>query len=318
MSDDQSAKGPAPCQLVSDHPLPGIIQRRSLNLFCGASGIGKSALLATMLRELRDGRPICGHQPNPVTGLGLVLADRSWDQGAQQWFQRAGFPEVRCYSLLDDRSFHLNRLRKKHERPQFALEFIDKLKLPAGGLVAIDPMALFFGGNLLDYDVCACAALEIQRGLADRDLAAIGLAHTAKLKNDPKAGYVRAQDRILGSAALGAYTSTQFALISPEETGDPYYQFSWHSHLTKSKVFYLERDEQGLFVPYSGADEGNCARVLLLFPDDDREVEFRALAELAGAIPISKATLKRVLGVLLERERIEKPRHGVYRRVSLH
>lgn len=320
MSDEKIAPGPTACQPEQLHPLPGFIHRRSLNLFCGASGIGKSALMAMMLRDFRDQRPIYGHRPNPVSGIGLVLADRTWEQGARQWFERAGFPEIRCYSITDDRGFDLRRFRqKKWERPQLLLECIDKLKLTAGGLVAIDPMALFFGGNLLDYDVVACAALEIQRGLADRDVAALGLAHTAKIKSDPKAGYARAQDKILGTAALGAYTSTQMALISPEESGDPYYSFSWHTHLTKSVAFRLERDEQtGLFLPYSGASEMNSLRVMALFPDDATPIEFKVLVELADALPMSKATLKRVLAVLQEHEQIEKTGHGFYRRVIAH
>lgn len=300
------------------HPLPGVIQRQSLNLYCGASGVGKSALLATLMRDFRDGRPIFGHQPNAVTGLGIVLTDRPWDQGAQQWFTRAGFPEIPYYSLVDDRSFSLNKLRKKHERPQFALEFIDKLKLPRGAVIALDPGGQFFGGNLLDFDTCATAAQELTRGLVDRDQTLIVLLHTPKAKNDPRAGYIRPQDRVLGSAALGAYSATQLVLISPEELDKPYYQFSWHTHLTKSEMFSLDRDEQGLFVPYSGADEGNCARVLLLFPDDAADVKFGALKELAAAIPLSEGTLKRVLGVLVERARIEKSAYGLYRRILLH
>jgi len=315
----QIARAKIVCQApASRHPLPGIIQRGSLNLFCGASGVGKSALLATLMRDLRDGRLIFGHQPGTITGLGIVLTDRPWNQGAQQWFERAGFPEIRYYSLLDDRSFSLSKLRRKHERAQFALEFVDKLKLPAGAVIALDPGGQFFGGSLLDFDTCASAAQELTRGLSDRDQALLTLLHTPKAKNDPRSGYIRPQDRVLGSAALGAYSATQLVLISPEELDKPYYQFSWHSHLTKAEVFYLDRDEHGLFVPYSGADEGNCQRVLLLFPDDGTEVAFRVLLELAEAIPLSKATLKRVLEVLMEQERVAKVKHGVYARVVLH
>ena len=43
-----------------------------------------------------------------------------------------------------------------------------------------------------------------------------------------------------------------------------------------------------------------------------------SLRELAEAIPLSRATLFRVLETLIERERIVKVKHGVYKRVVLH
>ena len=70
-----------------------------------------------------------------------------------------------------------------------------------------------------------------------------------------------------------------------------------------------------MFVNYAQDDEGNCVRVLLLFPDDPTPVATKDLLQLAAAIPLSRATLYRVLAVLVERGRIEKVGHGNYRRV---
>jgi hypothetical protein len=177
---------------------------------------------------------------------------------------------------------------------------------------------LFLGGNLLNYDDCAVACHEIRQELNKRLLTLIATAHSSKLRADKRDRYARLQDQILGSAAIYGFSDTQMVLAGPEETGKPYFSFLIHSHLAPPQWFSLERDEQGLFVPYSGADQGNCTRVLALFPEDGAEIAFGALAELAEGIPLSKATLKRVLETLLERERVEKVRHGYYRRVLLH
>jgi len=313
------AQFPATCQLsLSDDLIRDRLVARGINLFAGASGVGKTAFLSTLVRNLRDGRLILGHQPRPVPAIGVINGDRGWDRGAGEWYRRAGVTEIKHYSMQDDRSFDVKRLRRKWDRPQLLFEMVGKLALPRGSALIVDPISLFLGGNLLDYDACACACMEIHRFLDEFDFTAICTAHSAKLKADKQERYLRMQDQILGSTALLGYTDSQMYLASPEETGKPYYTFLLHSHLAPPEFHALERDEQGLFVPYSGADEGNCTRVLALFPDDATEVSAKVLVELAEGIPLSRATLYRVLEVLLERERIAKAGHGTYRRIVLH
>jgi hypothetical protein len=209
-------------------------------------------------------------------------------------------------------------LRRKFERVQRLMEMADKLQLPAGSLLLVDPIGLFLGGNLNDYDSCAVACHEIRAMLRDRELTILATAHSAKLKADKRERYLRLQDQLLGSTAIAGFADTQMYLASPEEIGKPYYAFLWHPHTAPPETFKLERDEQGLFVPYSGADEGNCTRVLQFFPEDGADVPLASLVELAEAIPLSRASLYRVLETLIERERIKKVRYGVYARVVLH
>jgi hypothetical protein len=306
---------PTGCQ---PDPLPNIIPFGGISLLAGAPNVGKTCLLAWIARCFRDSRPIFGHQPNPLPAIGIVSADRAWARGAGAWFARAGFPDIRVYSMADDASFDCRRLRRRFERSTVLIEFIDKLQLPPGSLVLIDPIGMFLGGNLNDYDTCAVACHEIRYALAQRGLTLLATAHSAKIKADKRERYLRLQDQILGSTALFGFTDTQMYLASPEETSKEYYTFVWHPHLARVEFHLLSRDEQGLFVPYDGADQGNCARVLMLFPDDATEIAFAALAEHAELIPISKATLKRVLDVLIERQRVVRVAHGRYARVLLH
>ena len=299
-------------------PLPHIIPAGGISLLAGAPNVGKTALVASLLRDLRDGRLIFGHQPNPVSAIALISADRGWLRGAGEWFRRVGYGDILHYAMVDDPAFDPRSLRRKFERTLRLMEMVDKLKLPAHALLSVDPMGLFLGGNLNDYDTCAVACHEIRTMLRDRVLSLLGLAHSIKLRADKRDRYLRLQDQILGSTALFGFGDTQMYLASPEEIAKPYYVFLWHPHGAKPESFQLDRDEQGLFVAYDGADQGNCTRILALFPDDDAEITLAALVELAEAIPLSRATVKRVLETLMERQRIVRVKHGSYRRIVVH
>jgi len=321
MSATSGRRSQPACEPASEYandPIPLIIPAYGISLLAGAPNVGKTALLAGLARNFRDHRAIFGHQPCQLPAIGVINADRSWARGTGEWFKRVGFADVRYYSMADDRNFDPKSLRRKFERAQRLAEFIHKLQLPAESLILVDPISLFLGGNLLDYDSCAVACHEIRAMLNTSKYHMIATAHSSKLKADKKDRYVRLQDQILGSTAIFGFSDTQMYLAAPEETNKTYYTFVWHSHLAPPEFFFLERDEQGLFVPYSGADEGNCTRLLALFPDDGTTITFAALVELAEAIPLSRATVARVLETLRERERIEKSKHGIYRLKTLH
>ena len=305
-------------QVTHPDPIDLIIPFGGITVLAGSSGVGKTALLAGLLRDLKAGRLVFGHQPAPIPAIGFINCDRSWGRGGAKWFERAGFPLEHVYSMADDPAFNPKTLRKKWERTDRLAEFIDKLTLPQGSLLCTDPFSLFLGGNLLDYDACACACHEIRQLLRIRQLTLLAAAHTAKIKADARERYLRPQDQILGSAAILGFSDTQMYLAAPEETGKPYYTFLWHPHLAPAETFYLERDEQGLFVPYSGADQGNCNRVLAFFPENGDEVTLKVLVELAEAIPLTRRTVFRVLETLIERGRVRKIKHGVYARIILH
>jgi hypothetical protein len=299
-------------------PLPDIIPAGGISLLAGAPGVGKTALLAALARDFRDGRPIFGHQPTAIPAIGVVNADRGWARGAGCWFARVGFPDVRYYSMTDDPTFDPRILRRKFERTARLFEFVDRLQLPPGSLLFVDPIALFLGGNLLDYDTCAVACLEIRTLLRQRALTLIAAVHAGKIKAAKQERYLRLQDQILGSTAIFGFSDTQLYLASPEELKRSYYGFLWQSHLVPPETFALERDAHGLFQLWTGADRGNQAKVLALFPENGDEITFGALLELAEGVPLSRKTLQRTLEALVESEQVVKVRHGVYRRVVRH
>ena len=313
---------PTPARACQDHPspLPLILPAGGISLLAGGSGIGKTAFLADFLRRLRHGEPIFGRQPSPsLTGVGIVNMDRGWVEGAGEWFKRAGFEQIPYYSLIDDPTFLPSRLRKKWNRTEILFECIDKLQLPPLSVIATDPISLFLGGNLMDYDACAVACCEIRRKLIERRLTMIATAHAKKISADKRDRYLRLQDHILGSTALFGFTDTQMYLATPEELHKPYYAFLWQPHMAPVETFCLQRDAQGLFIPFQGAAQAHATTTLLdLFPTDGQEITFGELADLAEAIPMRRRTLIRILERLQQDGVIEHLRHGVYRRTLAH
>lgn len=306
---------PAPACQVPDDILPAYLPGGGISILAGAPNLGKTALLAGLLRDLAQQRPVFGMTARPVA-IGFVNTDRGWDRGAGMWLTRVGL-QLPHYSLSDDPTFKPKILRRKPDRTEILGGLIDRLALPPDSLIVVDPISLFLGGNLLDYDACAVAAHEIRAYLRRKQYTMLCTAHSGKMKADKSDRYVRTSDQILGSTAIPGFTDAVLHLASPEELNRAYYQLTWHPHGAKAQVHRLERDEQGLFVPYTGADRANMARVLALVPEDGDVIAFAAILELAQAIPLSRRTVKSLLDELIERGTIERAGHGQYRRITL-
>lgn len=331
MSDADATTSPDPPSTATDppallSPLPLILPAGGISLLAGSPGVGKTALLATFLRDLLKGLPVFGRQPTRIPGLGVINTDRGWAEGAGLWFARAGFPDVAYYSLADDATLPIKRLRKKWERLDLLFEAIDRLALPWGSVIVVDPVALFLGGNLIDYDTCAVACYEIRRMLRIRGLTMIATAHAKKLAANKKDRYLRLQDQILGSTALFGFTDTQMYLAAPDELQEDYYVFLWQPHMLPAESFMLKRDDQGLFMPYADAigatrESKRSAQdesILQLLPADGAILALGAILEAAMAqgIPLSRRTIIRILERLMKAGLIDHAGYGCYRRAT--
>lgn len=297
-------------------PIPLVIPAGGISLLAGAPGVGKTAFLATLLKAFRDHQPIFGHLPAPMppSGIAIISADRSWDS-TKIWYERAGWPDIPVYSIIDDPAFDKTKLRRRHDRVNLLSEFIDKLTLPRGGLIIVDPISLFLGGNLLDYDTCMVSCMEIRDRLRARSLTCIATAHSSKQKSEKKDRYLRLQDRILGSTALFGFTDTQMYLASPEEIDEKYYAFLWQPHMLPAETFKLTRDAQGLFTAYlEDPQSGVRFRLLACLPEDGSPIERSDLRAKANQIPLTNTTFNTLLHQLLKQDAIVKISHGVYAR----
>lgn len=291
-------------------PIPGIITTGSVNILAGASGVGKTCLLTGLLSRLKDGKDIFGVPSHAPAAIGYICADRGAST-ARHWLERAGYPELQLYALVDDPTFSTARLRNKFQLVATLEGIIDGLNLPAGALIIVDPLTLFMG-NPNDYQGCAIACIEIRRACLRRSLTLIGTAHASKQKADAKAQYKRLQDRILGSAAQLGYGDTQMYLASPEETGEKFYTFLWHPHTMPAQAFALGRDPEGRFVDWlEGTQAQEEGKILAAVTADESGTSF---AEIQVQAEASRATVFRYLQELVKDGRVLKVGHGRYRK----
>lgn len=300
------------CQ-VPDDLIPHFLPGGGISILAGAPSAGKTALVAGLLRDLKAGRLIFGRQPR-VVPWGYINTDRSWAKGAGMWLERAGV-ELPHYSLADDHDFSPKRLRRKFERVDVLASLIDKLNLPPDSGVFVDPISLFLGGNLLDYDSCMCACMEIRAYLRAKAYTLFGLAHSGKMKADKSERYVRTTDQILGSTAIPGFSDAILHLASPEELNKSYYQLTWHPHGAKAETYVLDRDDQGLFVPWTGIDDAVRRQLLNRMPEPPATISTPALFEYAQTIPMTKRTFERALDTLLQSGYIERISRGCYRKI---
>lgn len=244
-------------------PLPPVLLGGTINLLAGSPGVGKSTFLAWLTRQVHTRTPLWGHSWSPIPFQGIIAADRSWAHSTSRWFALEGMSDLPAYSLQDDREFKKARLRHKDQRLAIFEECLQKLspngdgKYPPGSIVYVDPLTPFLGGQLMDYDACMVACMEIRELLMNAGgVTVIGTAHASKQKADKQSRYARLQDRIIGSTALLGFTDTQMYLASPEETDRQEHVFLWAPHHAPTAMFEVRRDTDGTFQPGDCVETG--------------------------------------------------------------
>lgn len=254
--------------------IPLVLPAGECHGFSGASGAGKTGLVAWMLKRIQLEEPVFGCPTRRPAFTGIITADRTGGSH-EKWFGLVSL-ELPHYSLVDDLNFSTVKLKKKSERILVLEECIAKLNPPRDSLLVIDPLALFLGGNLNDYDSCAINLIEINRMCLREAWTILGLLHAGKQTGDPKARYTRPQDRILGSGGgQTGHMGTTFYLAGEAETGEEWAEFTWAPHHAPARTIRLTRSAQdGLLRELEGVHPTSRERkrqeaalkVLELFP----------------------------------------------------
>ncbi len=299
--------------------IPKVLRPGTLNLFGGASGVGKTAMLAEWLVRFRDGRTICRQPTRIPPGIGIVTCDRGW-HSHQEWFDRVGFPDIPRYSIADDLSFNLDAFQNGALLFKVLETAILRLRLPPESLVVVDPIALFIAGTLLDYKSAALSLLKLGRICRQLQVTIIGSMHTCKQKGGTENTFLRPQDRILGSAALSGYTDTQLYLVGPEETETDYYELGWVPHNGPNDVFRFARDKKtGLFIPYAVSESERAQVQAYLCALITTELAGTKMEDIVQAaedhLRITRRTVQRHLDDLITAGRVEKVGYARYRRI---
>lgn len=294
-------------------PIPGILPHGSICTLSGETGVGKNALVSEWVARFQSGRSICHHPTNPPTAIGMIAGDRRW-RTAKTWLDVAGCLPIQHVSLRDDPKFPWQDLRNSGKVTRVFTKVLDALALPPGGLLIIDPLALFLPGKVNDYKDMAIGLGVLDQVLHPRQLTTLGIFHQSKQQSDPAKGYNRPQDRILGSAAQIGFSDTSMFLMSPTELSIDYYGFGWVPHNAPAETFEFTRDRSGLFVPFTGMlDESTevaldrPSQVLeQLVPKDAEGVDrIELVALICERFGVSPATAYRDIEVLRKRRLVE-------------
>ena len=298
----------------------GLVPAREVSLLSGSSGAGKTTLLMQLLSALQRGEPFLDRFEGPADlTVGIVGADRSF-RTTLVLAERAGADLQRCHlrSLVDDRDIDIQALR--YRSFDLLLSLIKGLVDKGCTLLFVDPLVVFFGGDIKSYFANAAPLIALNRLCNDYGLTILGTHHATKARTDQ--GFKRRQDRIGGSGgALQGFSSTQLFLDTPEEADNPPDGASVLRiihHLHPPLDIPLQRGPTGLFLPIPLAEaapppslDDTALRILEAIPP---ATEVRR-AFLYGKVPdVPQATFDRRLLDLTEAGIVVKARQGYYRR----
>ena len=297
-----------------------VLPTGSVHLFAGAAGVGKTSFLARLCQALVLEQPFLGGRATRCPAkIGVITSDRPWSDH-EQWFSAAGLSDVPHYSLVDDQAFEWGRLGGRVDRMDIFDQAVAHLQLPPDSLLILDTIALFLGGDVLNYDRVARHLGPLHQRCQRHDWTIIGTTHTAKMRVGKEHRYARPQDRVLGTAALVGCADTVLHLAGPVETETALWELSWHPHHAKPGHVELTRDEVGLFeevVPMllPSVSSEQLARVLSQIPLDDPISTAHLQSK---ALFCSRATVYRALKLLVDQGRVTQVGRGSWARQPLH
>ena len=287
-------------------------------MLAGASGSGKSTLILQFLKAGGQHEQFLDI-PTPPDQVSYIAGDRS----IHSLYHRAqdvglDMNTVSHASLIDNPDVDIRLFQ--YDSLSLLFKLLDHLQ---GPLFIIDPLIIFLGVDLNRYHLVAPQLIRLNRYCQDKGYTILGTHHTTKARSDFQ--FLRPQDRISGSSALSAFTSTQLALSTVEESQgmDDAARLDIVSHLAAPETHWLNRDDQGLFLPM-GPDADrviqSCGTVGLaiyqLLPTGTSLSTQEILTSLGDAA--SRATVYRQLEKLVDLGLLTKAGRGQYEKGQTH
>ena len=223
--------------------ISSVLPAEEVSILAGASGVGKTTLIMTVLKDLQEGREVFGNPVLPSAKIGYIAADRTWESYVKTAaLTGLDLSRISIRTLIDDAKINLADFEKD---PMATLQGLIRSMLPLD-LVVVDPLVVFLGVDTNKDHLNAARLIALNRFCRANKVTILGTHHATKARSDYS--FKRAQDRISGTSALLGFTSTQLFLAAPEETGREDGCHEWHiiSHHAPGRVICLRRVD-GLF-----------------------------------------------------------------------
>lgn len=291
--------------------IEGILPWQSVNLFSGASGVGKTALKAEWIARLLRGQTILGRPTQRPSGVYYLAADRPWVETYSEAFEAAKVDprEMVVYCLLDDPLYDPRKLKEKEFSAfNFLADCLKRLKPTPGSLLCIDPMApLYIQGDQNHAKDVAVSLHWIRKLTQLYQCTTICDTNVTKIKIGE--GFEDIFDAFSGSAAFRAYADTLFIFRADTDNDAGPRTLHWKVRRAAPGKFTFQFDpETRLFVPFTGLqDEGSTeatdrpSQLLKLIPEAG-SIDADVLVEQAiEKFHISRATVYRDIKVLKKR-----------------
>lgn len=200
----------------SDFLIANILRRNEVHLISGPSGSGKTTLLLQVLADWRDGSSVFTHAAQPVP-YALVACDRPATALRDTMLRLGIAPDtVPHFSAVDLRRERF-QAAPADDPGQFSLSEIIALcrkRVPDCAAVFVDGLPALCRGKIIDHGDVRTFLQDAARLCQTQKVTILGTVYAAKARDGE--GYSSPRDRMLGSGAWSAFTSTKI-IIEPDE-----------------------------------------------------------------------------------------------------
>lgn len=282
-----------------------ILPKHSIHLIGGSSGAGKTRLIFPLIDKWSKGEDIWGHKSYPVPWA-YISGDRSKSEVTETLEQLDLDPDtVRGIWAVNDKDLDLKSLIDKAikltPRPKFI--FVE-------GIASLMSETM----DMNKYKHVARALVNLCHKCIEMDITILGSTHATKVKTDAK--FANPRERIMGSTAWAAYSSTILVLelLKPDEENSQRKLYILPRNAQEEHRFY--QFKQGRLIEVGEQDARSVADLFLAtvtpgesFPTD----KYLAFV----MISVSRTSAFRVLHDLEAEGQVLKVGHGVHQRCRI-